>query len=161
VNWSQVAPDRFQRQVVVNTVTNLVVPQKGLTFLNSCETLSFSRRCLSTSQLHSYTSMEVETKASKIQVLKPLMYKNQKQRLWERVSRRIRTEATCVRSLLRLAEYRATNTALQLDSSRCSKPASGALYCPAAASRKAWVCPLLVTDVFVTDANREAWRDEI
>jgi hypothetical protein len=44
VHWMNLTQERVQWRAPVNTVMNLRVPQKAGYFLNSCVTVSFSRR---------------------------------------------------------------------------------------------------------------------
>jgi hypothetical protein len=48
MDWIDLAQDKDQRRVLVNTITNLRVPLNVGKFLTSCTTDSFSRRA----QLH-------------------------------------------------------------------------------------------------------------
>jgi hypothetical protein len=46
VNWIQLAQNREQWRALVNTVTNLQVPQYTRNLFTSCATVSFSRKTL-------------------------------------------------------------------------------------------------------------------
>jgi hypothetical protein len=63
MDWIDLAEDRDQWRVLVNTVMNLRVPQNAGKFLSSCTTGGFSRRA----QLH-------ELKHTKNQVLRLVIF---------------------------------------------------------------------------------------